>query len=194
MPDTASRNISCLTTAEGLAALKLTKPAMIRSVLPAETNDPVFTCDPQGFLVKICMSCERLRSSDPQAVVILYTYGRIWRVIWTDGRELPKDPEPRWFGYSVGKWVDDYTLVVQTSGTDERTWLDRAGRPHSAEFARRGKVPPRGSRSSGINRHDRRSKNVYETLVALDKLSFGLQPPTARCPRIHLFHRRSFRK
>ena len=49
-------------------------------------------------------------------MIILYQFDKIWRVIWTDGRELPKDPEPRWFGYSVGKWVDDYTLVVETSG------------------------------------------------------------------------------
>jgi hypothetical protein len=56
------------------------------------------------------------------------------RVIWTDGRELPRDPEPRWFGYSVGKWVDDYTLVVQTAGIDERSWLDLVGRPHSGDL------------------------------------------------------------
>ena len=68
------------------------------------------------------------------SVIILYEFDRVWRVIWTDGRELPKDPEPRWYGYSVGKWVDDYTLVVQTSGTDERTWLDHAGRPHTADL------------------------------------------------------------
>ena len=57
---------------------------------------------------------------------------RTWRTIWTDGRELPNNPEPRWDGYSVGKWVDDYTFVVETVGLDERTWLDNAGRPHSA--------------------------------------------------------------
>ena len=68
------------------------------------------------------------------SVVILYEFDRIWRVIWMDGRALPEDPEPRWFGYSVGKWVDDYTLVVETTGMDERTWLDNVGRPHSDEL------------------------------------------------------------
>jgi hypothetical protein len=67
-------------------------------------------------------------------VIILYEFDRIWRVIWTDGRELPKDPEPRWFGYSVAKWIDDYTLVVETAGIDERSWLDLVGRPHSSEL------------------------------------------------------------
>src|SRR2546427_9800246 len=67
-------------------------------------------------------------------VIILNQMFRTWRTIWTDGRELPKNPEPRWDGYSVGKWVDDYTFVVQTIGVDERTWLDNAGRPHSSEL------------------------------------------------------------
>src|SRR6202049_2864771 len=124
-------------TAAGLEALKLTKPSNgTRSVLPGETNDPVFAYgDPQGFPRE---DLYELRSTQvlqtPQSVVILYQFGKVWRVIWTDGRELPKDSEPRCFGYSAGKWVDDYTLVVETSGTDERTWIDRAGRPHSADL------------------------------------------------------------
>ena len=66
--------------------------------------------------------------------MILYQFEKRWRTIWTDGRELPKEiPEPKWYGYSVGKWVDDATLVVQTLGTmgDERAWLDETGRPVS---------------------------------------------------------------
>ena len=167
-------------TAEGLAALKLTKPSNgIRSVLPAETNDPVFSCDPQGFPREDLYEMRTTQIlQTPQSVVILYTYGRIWRVIWTDGRELPKDSEPRWFGYSVGKWVDDYTLVVQTSGTDERTWLDRAGRPHSADL----RVEERFHRADGdhleltVTIDD--PKMYTKPWVALDKLSFDLQRPT----------------
>jgi hypothetical protein len=123
-------------TAAGLEALKLTKPSNgFRSVLPTETNDPVFSCNPQGMPRE---DLYELRTTQilqtPQAVYLLYTYGRIWRVIWTDGREVPKDPEPKWFGYSVGKWVDDTTLVAETTGTNELTWIDRAGRPHSADL------------------------------------------------------------
>ena len=55
-------------------------------------------------------------------------------VIWTDGRLLPADPDPRWYGYSIGKWKDDATFVIETNGTDARTWLDNAGRPHSEEL------------------------------------------------------------
>jgi hypothetical protein len=70
----------------------------------------------------------------PKKVLVLYEFQQVWRTIWTDGRELPKDPEPRWYGYSVGKWEDDYTFVVQSNGMDERTWLDNGGRQHAATF------------------------------------------------------------
>ena len=45
-----------------------------------------------------------------------------------DGRELPKDPNPSWMGYSIGKWDGD-ALVVETSGFNGKTWLDQAGHP-----------------------------------------------------------------
>ena len=120
----------------GLEAYRRTKPTIgPRMVVTAETNDPVAFCDPQGFPRE---NLFQLRTTQivqtPVSVVILYQFDRIWRVIWTDGRELPKDPEPRWFGYSVGKWADDYTLVVETAGIDERSWLDLVGRPHSGDL------------------------------------------------------------
>jgi hypothetical protein len=164
---------------EGLEALKLTKPSNgLRSVLPTESNDPVLACNPQGFPRE---DLYELRTTQilqtPQSMLFLYTYGRIWRVIWTDGRELPKDPEPRWFGYSVGKWVDDYTFVVETSGTDERTWIDRAGRPHSADL----RVEERFHRVDGDHLELTVTiidpKMYTKPWVALDKFPLQLQPP-----------------
>jgi hypothetical protein len=67
-----------------------------------------------------------------QVIYLNQFYGN-YRIIWTDGRELPKDPDPRWNGYSVGHWVDDYTFVVETTGINARSWLDHAGRPHSED-------------------------------------------------------------
>jgi hypothetical protein len=60
-------------------------------------------------------------------------FERRWRVIWTDGRPLPKDPDLRWYGYSVGHWEDDSTFAEHI-GTDERSWLDNAGNPHSGDL------------------------------------------------------------
>jgi hypothetical protein len=55
------------------------------------------------------------------------------RPIWMDGRKLPEDPDPTWYGYSVGKWEGD-TLVVETIGFNDKTWLGAQGQPHSDEM------------------------------------------------------------
>ena len=120
----------------GLEAYLRTKPSNgARMVPPGETNDPELLCDPQGFPREDLF---QLRTTQivqaPDKIYMLYEFDRVWRVIWTDGRELPKDPEPRWYGYSTGKWVDDSTLVVETNGTDDRTWVDHAGRPHTGDL------------------------------------------------------------
>jgi hypothetical protein len=66
----------------------------------------------------------------PDEVVILYQAFTTYRQVFTDGRPLPEDPQPSWLGYSVGKW-DGETLVVDTIGFNDLTWLDNAGTPHS---------------------------------------------------------------
>lgn len=106
-----------------------------RKVPLGAINDPLDGCDPAGFPRNVFFELrpfEIAQTSDQ--VLILYEYQKVWRAIWTDGRELPTDPEPRWYGYSVGHWQDDYTFVVDTIGLDERTWLDNAGDPHSADM------------------------------------------------------------
>jgi hypothetical protein len=98
-------------------------------------NDPLDSCDPAGFPRNLLFELRPFQVVQTASqVLLLYQYQRVWRVIWADGRELPKDPDPRWYGYSVGKWEDDYTFVVETVGMDERTWLDNAGEPHSSEM------------------------------------------------------------
>jgi len=52
------------------------------------------------------------------------------RVIYTDGRPLPVDPNPTWLGYSIGRWEGD-TLVITTAGFNDRGWLDSAGHPQT---------------------------------------------------------------
>jgi hypothetical protein len=69
----------------------------------------------------------------PGMVVILYEAVHSYRQIFTDGRELPKDPNPAWFGYSVGRWEGD-TFVVDTAGFNDDVWLDNLGRPATAQL------------------------------------------------------------
>ena len=62
-------------------------------------------------------------------IVILYD-DLTYRQIFLDGRALPKDPNPSWMGYSIGRWEGD-TLVVESTGFNERSWLDMGGHPHT---------------------------------------------------------------
>ena len=133
-------------TPEGRAAFMANKPTFgVTQVPSALTNDPMPGCDPQGFprIVLHNAHTEQILETSTQ-VVVLYQFNKKWRSIWTDGRALPQDPEnpgwaikdapppePRWWGYSVGRWVDDHTFVAESNGFDDRTWLDNAGRPHS---------------------------------------------------------------
>ena len=106
-----------------------------RRVTIGLVNDPLDSCDPAGFPRNLLFELRPFQVvQTPNQVLMLYQYQRVWRAVWTDGRELPKDPDPQWYGYSVGKWADDYTFVVETVGMDERTWLDNAGNPHSSEL------------------------------------------------------------
>jgi hypothetical protein len=68
----------------------------------------------------------------PNVVAILYG-GGAYRQIFTDGREPPKDPNPTWWGYSVGHWEGD-TLIVQSTGFNDRSWLDFGGHPHTEDL------------------------------------------------------------
>ena len=60
----------------------------------------------------------------PDVIAILYEGNGGVRQILTDGRSLPtNDPQPWWYGYSIGRWDGD-TLVVETSGFRDGGWLD----------------------------------------------------------------------
>ena len=67
----------------------------------------------------------------PGLIVILHdSPNSPHRSIFMDGRELPKDPNPTWLGYSVGHWEGD-TLVVNSVGFNDRGWLDVGGNPQT---------------------------------------------------------------
>ena len=95
-------------------------------------DDPLSQCLPQGvprvntngiFPFKIIQT--------PSEVVILYEQLGLFRQIFMDGRKLAPDPNPSWLGYSTGRWDGD-TLVVDTTGFNDKTWLDTTkGRPAS---------------------------------------------------------------
>jgi hypothetical protein len=66
----------------------------------------------------------------PGETIVLGEEFNQFRQIFTDGRKLPVDPNPAWFGYSTGKWEGD-TFVVETAGFNDQSWLDNGGHPHT---------------------------------------------------------------
>ena len=92
-------------------------------------DDPVTNCLPGGPSEMLNTMYRIIPSPTVVAVLFEGGMGR-YRQIYMDGRQLPKDPNPAWLGYSVGHWEGD-TLVVESAGFNDRSWLDRAGHPHS---------------------------------------------------------------
>ena len=69
----------------------------------------------------------------PGYVIMLYEQDTTYRQIFMDGRPLPRDPNPSFMGYSVGRWEAD-GLVVESVGFRDGGWLDRMGHPHSDQL------------------------------------------------------------
>jgi len=95
-------------------------------------EDPTGRCVvggvPRSTAVPYPFKIVHTTSGTGSMVVILYEAVHSYRQIFTDGRPLPKDPNPQWFGYSVGKWDGD-TFVVESAGFNDNVWLDNNGRP-----------------------------------------------------------------
>jgi hypothetical protein len=92
---------------------------------------PTEQCLPAGVPRATLLSEVHKIVQAPGLIIVMHELdGGMSRQIYTDGRKLPKDPNPTWLGYSVGRWDDD-TLIVDTSGFNDRSWLDSRGHPHS---------------------------------------------------------------
>jgi hypothetical protein len=89
---------------------------------------PGARCLPSGIPEKISIPDGLKVVQTPDLIVFLYESRTIYRQVFLDGRPLPKNPQPTWQGYSVGKWEGD-TLVVETIGQNGKTWLDMRGLP-----------------------------------------------------------------
>ena len=177
-------------TAHGRATYESHRPMEgVDAVLPAFQNDPRNLCEPLGFPRANHYNLRQTQILQNELkVVILYEYAQAWRVIWTDGREVPTDiPEPRFYGYSVGDWVDDATLVVQTVGMmpEDRVWLDSTGRPISDAL----RVEERWHRVS----HDRLELSITiddpkmytRPWVSMDRFPMKLMDPQTDVPEMY---------
>jgi hypothetical protein len=92
-------------------------------------DNPEAVCLPMGIMQFHTQGAPRKLIQTPDVLVILYEASMGVRQIFTDGREIPtNDPQPWWYGYSVGHWEGD-TLVVVTKGLRDGEWLDIFGTP-----------------------------------------------------------------
>jgi hypothetical protein len=99
-----------------------------------KTTDPhIHTCEPLG-LGRIYMYPAKTRFvQTPEAVYILHELGPAFRVVWLNAKH-PEDPDPQYWGHSIGWYENDDTFVVDTVGANDRSWLDQLGHPRTERF------------------------------------------------------------
>ena len=136
-------------------------------------DHPGVSCLPSGIPEKdnIPDGLKLVQTED--LTLLLHESRTIYRQIFTDGRPLPKDPQPTWMGYSIGHWDKD-TFVVETIGQNGRTWLDMKGLPGTESLRVTERFYAAEDRAHGHRGHHRRSEGVYQ---AVDRQT-GLAPGT----------------
>jgi hypothetical protein len=104
----------------------------------------------------------------PDVISMLSESQRIFRLVYLDGRGHPPDiaDYPEWMGSSMGRWEQD-TLVVDTVGVNDRTWLDTAGHEHSGKLKM-------------TERYRLLDPNTLEMLVTYEDPEFFVKPFTTR--------------
>ena len=135
-PDTGRPEHQLPFTAAGLKANLANRPAWgPRAVASAVSNDPQPTCEPRDGRASSQLPCGPDRSDPEAGPHPVRIQSEVAEHLDRRSREPEGGRFPRaaWWGYSVGRWTDDYTFVAETVGLDERTWLDNVGRPHSLE-------------------------------------------------------------
>jgi hypothetical protein len=102
----------------------------LQRVRDSRKDSPLARCLPVSVPFHDFFDLNRIVQTPGLIVLLFESPNSPHRTVFTDGRDLPKDPNPTWLGYSVGRWDGD-TLVVTTAGFNDRGWLDSAGHPQT---------------------------------------------------------------
>ncbi len=113
---------------KGDAPLQPWAEAKLKEANPA-TNDPNLACLPEGMPRMMFVPVPMEIFQVPTRIVIIHEGVQVLRQIYMN-RQHPKDLDPTYSGDSIGKWEGD-TLVVDTIGVKDKTWVDEVGLPHS---------------------------------------------------------------
>jgi hypothetical protein len=138
-------------------------------------DDPLSQCMPPG-VPRINMSTPDAPHpfkivQTPALVVLLYetSANSTFRQVFLDGRRLPRDPQPTWLGYSIGRWEGN-TLVVETIGFNGRSWADTA------------KGHPQTDAAHVTERFTRRDFGHLEIDITIDDPKAYVKPWRAKVP------------
>jgi len=102
----------------------------LQRVRDSRKDSPLARCLPVSVPFHDFFDLNRIVQTPGLIVLLFESPNSPHRTVFTDGRDLPKDPNPTWLGYSIGRWEGD-TLVVTTAGFNDRGWLDSAGHPQT---------------------------------------------------------------
>jgi hypothetical protein len=108
---------------------KFAKPGYGPRATPG-SQDPILNCLPPGVPRIMIIPFPMQIIQIPGEIVMLFEYDHYIRHIHMDRRAHPKELDLTWMGDSIGWWEGD-TLVVDTAGLNDKTWLDQVGHPHS---------------------------------------------------------------
>ena len=108
------------------------KPLLGPRAVGGSEDSAALHCEPSGPPQLLILPNPFEIVQVPGRMFMFFEELHIWRTIWTDGRPLPKDPDPSWLGYSVGKWEGD-TFIIETTGFNDKVWADLAGNPRSEQ-------------------------------------------------------------
>ena len=131
-------------------------------------KDPNTYCLPPGPARMIMMAHPVMIIQRPDVIAFLTESQRTYRIVYLDGRGHPPDAQdyPEWMGSSIGRWEGD-TLVVETIGIHERSWLDTSGHEHSDKLKM-------------VERFRLGARNILEHVVTYEDPVFFIKPFTTR--------------
>ena len=162
-------------------------------------DNPDANCMPMGITQFHMQPQPRKIVQTPKVIVILYESNYGLRYIYMDGRPLPPqgEPQPWWYGYSVGRWEGD-TLVVETNnlrGAEEGPydgWLDVRGTPYSGQvkFTERFRRPMFGKLEIDVTLEDAKALTKPFTLRINQRVIVDEEPIEFVCNENQQFRRR----
>jgi hypothetical protein len=117
----------------GQARFDASAPLVGPRAVAGKENDPALHCQPEAVPKSLVLPNPFEIIQIPGRMFMLFEQFHLWRTVWADGRPLPKDPDPSYLGYSVGKWEGD-TFVVETIGMNDKPWVDSYGNPRSEQM------------------------------------------------------------